>query len=139
MNGRNFDKDAATLATGMWDRVVSVINNTVCTGSCTWTLSVYQPFTTRIMAIELLPLPLSASADASTLAEFGREVKGINPAEVSPEEFKEIEHALYKVSLDCFSSIFSGSYLGEARSFAIQRCTCISRSTVCVDEGQHSG
>ncbi|KDR85864.1 hypothetical protein GALMADRAFT_132503 [Galerina marginata CBS 339.88] len=48
------------------------------------------------MAIELVPLPLPASADASQLADFGREVKGVNPAEVSAEQFKEIEKALYK-------------------------------------------
>ena len=49
------------------------------------------------MAIELLPLPLPASADASKLAEFGREVKGVNPAGINTEDFKEIEQALYKV------------------------------------------
>lgn len=59
------------------------------------------------MAIELLPLPLPASADASKLAEFGREVKGINPAKVSPEEFKEIEQALYKVTPNRLSSVLS--------------------------------
>ena len=90
------------------------------------------------MAIELLPLPLPASADASKLAEFGREVKGINPAQVSPEEFKEIEQALYKVSLDYSSSVSSGLLLEAARRFAIQRCTCIPRSTICIDEGQDS-
>jgi hypothetical protein len=90
------------------------------------------------MAIELLPLPLPTSADASKLAEFGREVKGIDPAQVSPEEFKEIEQALYKVSLDCSSSISSSSLLEAARSFAIQGCTCIPRSAVCIDEGQDS-
>ena len=61
------------------------------------------------MAIELLPLPHPASADASKLAEFGREVRGINPAEVSPEEFKEIEQALYKVNISCSSSVLSSS------------------------------
>jgi hypothetical protein len=49
------------------------------------------------MAIELIPLPLPASADASKFADFGREVKGVNPAEFTPEQFKEIEEALYKV------------------------------------------
>jgi hypothetical protein len=79
---------------------VTVINNAIPDlASCA--------FTTRIMAIELLPLPLPASADASKLAEFGREVKGINPAEVSPEEFKEIEQALYKVTLNRSSFVLS--------------------------------
>jgi hypothetical protein len=49
------------------------------------------------MAIELIPLPLPASADASKFTDFGREVKGVNPAEFTPEQFKEIEEALYKV------------------------------------------
>ncbi|KAF9478069.1 alpha-ketoglutarate dependent xanthine dioxygenase [Pholiota conissans] len=48
------------------------------------------------MAIELVPLPLPTSADASKFADFGREVKGVNPAEFTPEQFKEIEEALYK-------------------------------------------
>ncbi|KAH9486196.1 Alpha-ketoglutarate-dependent xanthine dioxygenase xan-1 [Psilocybe cubensis] len=48
------------------------------------------------MAIELCPLPLPVSADAAMLADFGREVKGVNPAEMTPEQFKEIEEALYK-------------------------------------------
>ena len=61
------------------------------------------------MTIELLPLPLPPSADASKLAEFGREVRGINPAEVSPEEFKEIEQALYKVNINCSSSVLLSS------------------------------
>lgn len=49
------------------------------------------------MAIELLPLPLPASADASKFADFGREVKGVDPGALSPDEFKEIQDALYKV------------------------------------------
>ena len=49
------------------------------------------------MAIELTPLPLPASADPSKFAEFGREVKGVDPANFTPEQFKEIEEALYKV------------------------------------------
>ncbi|KAF8899416.1 taurine catabolism dioxygenase [Infundibulicybe gibba] len=48
------------------------------------------------MAIELVPLPLPATADASKFADFGREVKGINPGVLGPEEFKEIREALYK-------------------------------------------
>jgi len=48
------------------------------------------------MAIELTPLPLPASADASKFANFGREVKGVHPGKLTPEEFKEIEELLYK-------------------------------------------
>ncbi len=54
------------------------------------------------MAIELVPIPLPASADASRLANFGREVKGIDPAAITPgsELLKEIESALYTVGLE---------------------------------------
>lgn len=49
------------------------------------------------MAIELVPLPLPASADASKFADFGREVKGLHPGDLTPEQFSEIEEALYSV------------------------------------------
>lgn len=49
------------------------------------------------MAIELSPLPLPASADASKFADFGREVRGVNPGALSPEEFEQVQEALYKV------------------------------------------
>lgn len=50
------------------------------------------------MAIELAPLPLPPSADPSKFANFGRQVKNIHPGNFTPEEFKEIEEALYKVT-----------------------------------------
>ena len=49
------------------------------------------------MAIEVLPLPLPPSADASKFKEFGREVKGVDVGNLTPEKFKEIEELLYKV------------------------------------------
>lgn len=49
------------------------------------------------MAIEVVPLPLPPSADASKFADFGREVKGVKPGELTPEQFKEVEELLYKV------------------------------------------
>ena len=49
------------------------------------------------MAIDLSPLPLPASADPSYFVDFGREVKGINPGELTPPQFTEIHDALYKV------------------------------------------
>lgn len=51
------------------------------------------------MAIETAPLPLPPSADASKFTEFGREVKGVNPGTLSPEQFAEIENLLYKVRI----------------------------------------
>ena len=49
------------------------------------------------MAIEFVPLPLPASADASKFAEFGREVRGVDPGNLSDDLFKEVSDALYKV------------------------------------------
>jgi xanthine dioxygenase len=49
------------------------------------------------MAIELSPLPLPPSADAAKLADFGREVKGIDLGALTPVQFKEIQELLYKV------------------------------------------
>ncbi|KII94299.1 hypothetical protein PLICRDRAFT_101133 [Plicaturopsis crispa FD-325 SS-3] len=48
------------------------------------------------MAIELVPLPLPPSADPSKFADFGREVRGVNPGALSPEEFEQVQDALYK-------------------------------------------
>jgi hypothetical protein len=49
----------------------------------------------------LNPIPLPPSADASKLSSFGREIKGVNPADITPgsELFKEIESALYTVRI----------------------------------------
>lgn len=49
------------------------------------------------MTIDLVPLALPPLADVSKLVDFGREVKGINPGGFTPEEFKELKEALYKV------------------------------------------
>jgi len=58
----------------------------------------YSQITT--MAIELAPLTLPASASVSRFdPNFGREVKGVNPGSLTPEQFKEIEAALYTVCL----------------------------------------
>ncbi|KAI0028707.1 Clavaminate synthase-like protein [Vararia minispora EC-137] len=48
------------------------------------------------MAIELAPLPLPPSADASKFVDFGREVKGVNPGTLSSEQLEEIRQLLYK-------------------------------------------
>ena len=52
------------------------------------------------MAIALAPLPLPASANPTYFSEFGREVRGVDPGNIDPETFKEIEGLLYKVM--CF-------------------------------------
>lgn len=86
------------------------------------------------MAIELLPLPVPASANVEKLADFGREVKGVNPAEFTPEEFKEIEQALYKVRLSS-SCTFMVTHIYPARSAPIQECQSVARTTICTNEG----
>lgn len=60
------------------------------------------------MAVELVPIPLPTSADASKLANFGREVRGVNPADITSgsELFKEIETALYTVRLEFIENNF---------------------------------
>ena len=46
------------------------------------------------MGIELVPLP-----SASPLVKFGTEVKGIDPGNLGPEQFRLVEEALYKVRI----------------------------------------
>ncbi|KAA1477211.1 Clavaminate synthase-like protein [Dentipellis sp. KUC8613] len=48
------------------------------------------------MAIELAPLPLPPSADASRFVNFGREVKGADLGHLDDSVFKQIEELLYK-------------------------------------------
>jgi hypothetical protein len=50
------------------------------------------------MSIQIESFPLPPSANPKYFTEFGREVKGVNPAELTPDQFKEIEQLLYKVS-----------------------------------------
>ena len=50
------------------------------------------------MTIEVAPLPLPPSADASKFADFGREVKGVNPGDLTQEQLEEIKELLYKAS-----------------------------------------
>ena len=49
------------------------------------------------MSLQIESLPLPPSANPQFFAEFGKEIKGVNPADLTPEQFKEIEQLLYKV------------------------------------------
>jgi len=49
------------------------------------------------MAIELVPLPLPATADPSKFLDFGREVKGVDPSNLNEALLAEVKEALYKV------------------------------------------
>ncbi|KZT01178.1 Clavaminate synthase-like protein [Laetiporus sulphureus 93-53] len=57
------------------------------------------------MAIEIAPLAIPATADASKLAGFGVEIKGVNPGELTPEQFKEIEQLLYNHDVLLFRDV----------------------------------
>ncbi|KAG6335453.1 hypothetical protein ID866_3627 [Astraeus odoratus] len=57
------------------------------------------------MTIELVPLPLPASADPSKFIDFGREVKGVEPGNLSPEQFADVSDALYKHSALLFRNV----------------------------------
>jgi xanthine dioxygenase len=67
------------------------------------------------MTIETVPLTLPPSADPSKFSNFGRQVIGVDPGHLSPSEFVEIQHLLYKVPkykhvflvLKCALGIFS--------------------------------
>ncbi|KAJ7143478.1 alpha-ketoglutarate dependent xanthine dioxygenase [Mycena crocata] len=54
------------------------------------------------MGLQLTSLPLPASADASKFAQFGREVGGVDPGNLTGEQFKEIRDALYKYDVLLF-------------------------------------
>lgn len=49
------------------------------------------------MTIELEPFPLPATADFDKLKDFGRIVKGVDPTNLTKDQFKEIETLLYQV------------------------------------------
>ncbi|KAL6307736.1 hypothetical protein BKA93DRAFT_727151 [Sparassis latifolia] len=57
------------------------------------------------MAIEVASLPLPSSADPSKFADFGREVKGVHPGTLTPEQFIEIEQLLYTHSALLFRNV----------------------------------
>lgn len=50
-----------------------------------------------VMTIETVPLALPPSADPSKFSNFGRQVIGIDPGNLKPLEFDEIQQLLYKV------------------------------------------
>jgi hypothetical protein len=57
------------------------------------------PVTSTIMTIQTVPLTHPPSADPSKLADFGREVIGVDPGNLSSSEFAEIRQLLYKVPI----------------------------------------
>ncbi|PBK93456.1 Clavaminate synthase-like protein [Armillaria gallica] len=69
------------------------------------------------MAIEISPLPLPDSAEASSFLSFGRQVKGFDPTNFTREEFATIENALYKHGLLLFRDVD----LSPERQYALNR------------------
>ncbi|KAI0095161.1 Clavaminate synthase-like protein [Irpex rosettiformis] len=69
------------------------------------------------MAIQTAPLPLPASADPSKFAEFGREVLNVDPGNLSPEEFAEVEKLLYKHS----ALLFRNADLTPEQQYALTK------------------
>ena len=72
------------------------------------------------MAIELAPLPLPASADSSRFTDFGRQVVGLHPGKLTPEQLTEIQEALYKQ--DRSSSLISIKLLMDSTQSTMSFC-----------------
>ncbi|KAI0721179.1 Clavaminate synthase-like protein [Fomitopsis betulina] len=68
-------------------------------------------------AVAVSPLPLPPSADPSKFTDFGREVKGVNPGALTPEEFKEIEQLLYKHG----ALLFRDAHLTPEQQYALTK------------------
>ncbi|CAK5272695.1 unnamed protein product [Mycena citricolor] len=69
------------------------------------------------MAIELVPLPAPASADASKLAALGREVVGLDAGNLTPEQFEEVREALYKYD----ALLFRNTSLSPEQQYALTK------------------
>ncbi|KAJ7242655.1 Clavaminate synthase-like protein [Mycena rebaudengoi] len=69
------------------------------------------------MMIELKPLPPPASADASKFTQFGREVFGADPANLTSEQFGEIRGALYKHDV----LVFRNAVLTPKQQYALTK------------------
>lgn len=62
------------------------------------------------MAIEAVPLPAPPSVDSAKFSpDFGREVKGVKPGELTEEQFKEVQQLLYKVR-NTFTCLYAPSH-----------------------------
>ncbi|KAF8492806.1 Clavaminate synthase-like protein [Russula emetica] len=57
------------------------------------------------MSIETVPLTLPPSADPSKFSNFGRQVIGVDPGNLSPSDFAEIQQLLYKYDALLFRNV----------------------------------
>jgi hypothetical protein len=58
-----------------------------------------------VMTIETVPLPLPPSADPSRFSNFGRQVIGLDPGNLTSSDFTEIQGLLYKVVYTCHFTV----------------------------------
>ena len=88
------------------------------------------------MTIETVPLTLPPSADPSKFTQFGREVIGVDPGNLSPAEFAEIEQLLYAVNDQKSLLAQQSPDHIPARRSSFPKCQLFSRTTVCIDKGR---
>ena len=72
----------------MWKRLIS-------SGS-----RIQRTYATMTSTLTFHPIPIPPSANATYFKDVGKRVEGFDPATVTPEQLKEIQDALYKVSPD---------------------------------------
>ncbi|KAI9510760.1 alpha-ketoglutarate dependent xanthine dioxygenase [Russula earlei] len=69
------------------------------------------------MTVQTIPLTLPPSADPSKFADFGREVVGVNPGDLSPSDFAEIEQLLYKYD----ALLFRNANISPEQQYALTK------------------
>src|SRR5258707_9251296 len=111
------------------------------------------------MTLEVTPFPLPPSADAEMLKDFGRyvrglcesmhdrlprrirlprEVKGVHPGKLTPEQFHEIHDLLYKVCSSTRPTCLPDPHLPTAaRCSLVPRCGGYPRGTACTHQSTH--
>lgn len=85
------------------------------------------------MPIQIESLSLPPSANPKYFADFGKEIKEVNPAELTPEQFKEIEQLLYKVFSSLCISMARTHLVTTKLAFhlAVPQRHCVARAAIC--------
>jgi len=81
------------------------------------------------MTIETVPLTLPPSADPSKFANFGREVIGLDPGNLSSSDFAEIRQLLYKVQCRTMLNPYSPLLRAETKNQTLERSLILSSSS----------
>ena len=84
------------------------------------------------MAIDLVLLSLPPSADGSKFVDFGRGER----CKSTPEEFKELEQAPYKVRLTVSMLASAWVKLATTRSPPVPQCYFDSETAICAGQGK---